>query len=893
MPRRYRLPPPATMRKAGRGVTQGFGGYAERASTALVSGGAGDAPPPRRTVDANVPGACLMLVRFVDGDSGGNAVVTVHDPHANVAALVAALAPGRPPATVAVDGREVRCAQPLDRAGIGDGSEVVIAAGRGSDAPSARTRAVAELVVVDGLDVGRRLPLPPGHHVVGRSDDGPKGAVADLAVADPTVSRRHLDVTVAADATVTVADAGSTNGSTLDGRPLDASATVAPAGTVISCGATRLLLEAPPIAASRLPPPCRGATTRPLHRRPRPPFPEGEAPLAAPAPPDPPPAVTPVGVVGVAASLALGGLMVVLLHAWTYAAFALLGPVLLVANAVDSRRRRRRWRRGGDRRRYRELAGFADALAQRGQAERRRRRRLHPGPAAAVEQTRTAPQSCWQRRASDPDAYLVSLGSGTVPWVPPVVGDPAGWPEDLAALVERHRALDGAAVACPLDPAAPIAVVGHRSAAVGLVRSIVVQAVVDQGPADLGVAVLAGEEHALAWDWCGWLPHARRPDGDHLLAGDAAAGEAVAAALIGPTRGPDREAAGPLRTIVVIDDPDQLGARRSPARSLLRTAADPGTGLVAVVVVEHPHDVPAACRTVLQVTEAGELAGPPWLVAGPARLAGVAVDTAEEVARRLARFDDPELDDADRHLPATVALGDLLTFDASSPRAVAARWRAAGWDPHAHGVIGVAQDGPLVVDLVADGPHGLVAGTTGAGKSELLRTLVASLALGATPVHLTFVLVDFKGGSAFDACSRLPHVTGVVTDLDDHLAARALRCLEAELRHRERCLREAAVDDLAAYRRRAVSGSGRLEALPRLVVVIDEFATLAAEVPDFVDALVAVAQRGRSLGVHVVLATQRPSGAVSDHIRANTNLRVALRVQDEGDSRDVIDRPDA
>ena len=192
------------------------------------------------------------------------------------------------------------------------------------------------------------------------------------------------------------------------------------------------------------------------------------------------------------------------------------------------------------------------------------------------------------------------------------------------------------------------------------------------------------------------------------------------------------------------------------------------------------------------------------------------------------------------------------------------------------------------IDFVADGPHGLVGGTTGAGKSELLRTLVAGLAASVDPDHLTFVLVDFKGGSAFDECARLPHTVGMVTDLDQHLAERALRCLEAELRHRERVLRDAGAVDLPDYLRK-----GLPEPLPRLLVIIDEFATLKAELPEFIDALVGVAQRGRSLGVHLLLATQRPQGAISDNIRANTNLRIALRVQEPTDSTDVIDVPDA
>jgi S-DNA-T family DNA segregation ATPase FtsK/SpoIIIE len=162
---------------------------------------------------------------------------------------------------------------------------------------------------------------------------------------------------------------------------------------------------------------------------------------------------------------------------------------------------------------------------------------------------------------------------------------------------------------------------------------------------------------------------------------------------------------------------------------------------------------------------------------------------------------------------------------------------------------------------------------------------VAGLAVRSSPSDVTFLLIDYKGGSAFDVCAGLPHVVGVVTDLDERLAERALRSLHAELRRRERLLRAGGAGDITAYR--------GVEPMPRLVVVVDEFAGLATELPDFLGALVRVAQRGRSLGIHLVLATQRPAGVVSDDVRANTNLRIALRVQDGADSVDVIGTDDA
>ncbi|MDP8910933.1 MAG: FtsK/SpoIIIE domain-containing protein, partial [Actinomycetota bacterium] len=202
--------------------------------------------------------------------------------------------------------------------------------------------------------------------------------------------------------------------------------------------------------------------------------------------------------------------------------------------------------------------------------------------------------------------------------------------------------------------------------------------------------------------------------------------------------------------------------------------------------------------------------------------------------------------------------------------------------------IGATASGALTVDLRRDGPHGLAAGTTGAGKSELLQTLVAALSFLRPPTRATFLLIDYKGGAAFKECVRLPHAVGFVTDLDSHLTHRALISLNAELRRRESILRDAGAKDLVEMERLDPE-----RAPASLIIVIDEFATLVKEVPEFVDGVVDVAQRGRSLGVHLLLATQRPAGVVSANIRANTNARIALRVNDSGESEDVIGAPDA
>ncbi|MGH3261941.1 MAG: FtsK/SpoIIIE domain-containing protein, partial [Trebonia sp.] len=283
-----------------------------------------------------------------------------------------------------------------------------------------------------------------------------------------------------------------------------------------------------------------------------------------------------------------------------------------------------------------------------------------------------------------------------------------------------------------------------------------------------------------------------------------------------------------------------------------------------------------------------------------------APDWCARLARSIAPIRDVSTDDDTDAIPGAARLLDLLALDASGTdlggtdlggtdmaRAITARWRAGGRSTVA--VVGVSYDGPLGIDISKDGPHGLIAGTTGSGKSELLQTLVASLAVANRPDELTFVLVDYKGGSAFADCARLPHTVGMVTDLSPHLVERALTSLSAELTRREHLLATAGAKDIEDYQHALETAppDGVLTPLPRLVIVIDEFASLVRDLPDFVTGLVNIAQRGRSLGIHLLLATQRPSGVVSADIRANTNLRIALRVTDKGESCDVIDTPEA
>lgn len=236
---------------------------------------------------------------------------------------------------------------------------------------------------------------------------------------------------------------------------------------------------------------------------------------------------------------------------------------------------------------------------------------------------------------------------------------------------------------------------------------------------------------------------------------------------------------------------------------------------------------------------------------------------------------------------SSLGLGAGMGVGASLNTGIGAQWGTNS--PGALTVpVGIGEDGSaLWLDLVAQGPHMLVAGTTGSGKSEFLQSLVFGAAARYSPVELHLVLVDYKGGAGLGAAAQLPHTISLVTDLDPSESGRALVGLRKELQRRERLFAEHSITRIEDYNRRLGLGS-----LARLLIVVDEFRALADDQPDFIPSLVRLAAQGRSLGIHLVLATQRPSGAITPDMRANITLRACLRVADEADSLDVLGVPD-
>jgi DNA segregation ATPase FtsK/SpoIIIE, S-DNA-T family len=797
---------------------------------------------------------------------------------ATVGDLLDVLPDGTNARGIVLDGRFCHADLALSEIGLYEGAHIVP-----SDAvPDNREGATAalELRVIAGFDAGQRVPLGPGGVVAGRDPE------CDVVLRDDGVSRRHLRVQPSPGGLrATVTDLESVNGTWVEGTRITEPTDVEPK-TVFEAGDVAFTIS--PCVPGLPVDPLREANlagTIPFNRPPRVRSQAHDQPLTVPDEPGETsrPRFSIASAVG---PLVLGAVMVIVLHNIIYALFMLLSPVLVVGSWLEQRRHARRSSRGGQREYAQGLADFRAEIGRRQAEELARRREAFPD-LAEIDRRAIAPDPrLWERRPEHDDFLKLTAGLGDVPFSP-ALSDRRPPPKDAEAVLAEHGSLRLAPVAVELAKGGVVGIVGEREQALALARGLLCQAAVLHGPADVAIAAFTDEPTRGDWDWVKWLPHTRDSGGGSGR--QLAIGPSAGAALVSELT--ERDENDPRSVLAVLDSPELIEGRGAAGRALLRA----GKQVSGIVLARSAERLPAACTTVVELAEqAGEavLSLPPTgQRVDPLLVAGLSAETARECALALARFEDSDLQLLGGSLPDHVGLLSVSGIGEPAGAELREQWRSEVPEASLVATFALSEDGPLHVDLVADGPHGLIAGTTGAGKSELLRSLVAALAAKHSPDRVNFVLIDYKGGSAFAQCAELPHTVGMVTDLDDHLGERALRSLEAELRYRERVLRDHRASDLIEYSR-LVAG-GRAEPLPRLLVIIDEFATLAAELPDFVPSLVGIAQRGRSLGVHLILATQRPSGAVSENIRANTNLRVCLRVQTPQDSVDVIDSPAA
>ena len=599
--------------------------------------------------------------------------------------------------------------------------------------------------------------------------------------------------------------------------------------------------------------------------------------------------------------------------------FATLGFIFV---QIDRQRKQRAQQVTGSRTEYLRYLSSVRATAR--EAADQQRRALtwhHPAPAAlpslAEERSRV-----WEHHASDPQFLHVRYGLCAQPLalelVPPDSTpledvDPAS-ASALHRLLVVHRTQPDLPASVNLRAFDRVEICGEEEQARSLARSIICSATAFQSPEHLVVAVLCTEEQLAHWDWVKWLPHALSRESTDAIGPLRMVATSLTdlAALLPsdlserPRFGADDREATPH--ILLVTD----GFELPPGNHVV-----PPDGLHGVTVLDLPtrwdeledatrrrlernSALPHGTRTTVPLTAVR-------LRAEPVRASGDQCDvaTAEAFARRLTPLHSVTVATSDEGAGGEISgpsdfmdllgLGDVHAFEPSTA------WRSRPSRDRLRVPIGLGESGgPIHLDIKESaqqgmGPHGLCIGATGSGKSEFLRTLVLGLAMTHSPEQLNMVLVDFKGGATFAGMSQMPHVSAVITNLSQELTLvdRMQDALSGEMVRRQELLREAG--NFASIRdyERARAGGEELAPLPSLFIVVDEFSEMLSAKPEFIDLFVAIGRLGRSLGLHLLLASQRLEEGRLRGLESHLSYRVGLRTFSAQESRSVLGVPDA
>ncbi|MFC9897690.1 type VII secretion protein EccCa [Nocardia sp. NPDC127579] len=535
----------------------------------------------------------------------------------------------------------------------------------------------------------------------------------------------------------------------------------------------------------------------------------------------------------------------------------------------------------------------------------------HPAPTDL--QSIVGTRRMWERRPGDPDFGHVRVGIGSHRLATKLARPETGPLEDLEPVstvalrrfVRTHAVVHGLPTAVSLRAFPAVNIGGELDATRMLVRSMLMEFTTFHGPDHAAVAIICADPDAETWSWAKWLPHLQHP---------------VERDGVGPARmmyrslaefetamGPDllergrftrnAQSTGRVHLLVVIDDGFVSGTER--------LVSDAGLDAVTVLDLTAPESGLAVRRGLQLVVADGMVAAKSSV--GVEKFAGPDLVTAAEaaaLARDLARYriatavQMMNLDDDRRADPGLMALLKISDAAQIEPAVV---WRPRSDRERLRVPIGVTPDGTAVeldIKEAAEngmGPHGLCIGATGSGKSEFLRTLVLSLVTSHSPDQLNLVLVDFKGGATFLGLDALSHVAAVITNLEEELSMvdRMKDALSGELNRRQELLRSAGnFANVTEYEKARATGA-RLDPLPALFIVVDEFSELLSQKPDFADLFVMIGRLGRSLRVHLLLASQRLEENKLRGLDSHLSYRIGLRTFSANESRAVLGITDA
>ncbi|WP_209883910.1 type VII secretion protein EccCa [Nocardia goodfellowii] len=537
----------------------------------------------------------------------------------------------------------------------------------------------------------------------------------------------------------------------------------------------------------------------------------------------------------------------------------------------------------------------------------------HPEPALIWMLAGTS--RMWERRAGDKDFCHARIGIGGQRLATRLVAPETGPVEELEPIaavslrrfVRAHSTVPDLPTAIAVKGFATIALDGERAEARDMTRAMLLQLCMFQAPDQVLVAIVAGPDTAREWEWTKWLPHTQHPDAQDGIGTQRMFYGSIREAMTGlhpmlATRvrySRNQPANANLVHIVIVVDGGLLEAEDDQLRE---------SGYEGVTIIDLCGYAPrlAVSRGIKMVIENGECIGR-GATGNQERFATIdriSVQQAQQVARRLAPYraatqKSSDVESSEAEVISTWAqlmnLGDIGTFNPEHA------WRPRYGRERLRVPFGVGADGlPVELDIkeAAEsgmGPHGLCIGATGSGKSEFLRTLVLSLLATHSPDQLNLVLVDFKGGATFLGLDGVPHVAAVITNLEEEadLVDRMRDALAGEMNRRQEVLRQAGnFANVSEYEKARAAGAD-LDPLPALFVVLDEFSELLTQHPDFAELFVMIGRLGRSLHVHLLLASQRLEEGKLKGLESHLSYRIGLKTFSANESRQVLGVPDA
>lgn len=534
---------------------------------------------------------------------------------------------------------------------------------------------------------------------------------------------------------------------------------------------------------------------------------------------------------------------------------------------------------------------------------------MYPDNRTKIAIVRERQRRMWERTPANSDFLSFRLGIGEVPFTVRIktpktdeITKPSQLLSEAIALKTKYGMIPNAPVVYDLKIAAPLGIIGKREDVLGAARNLVMDIATHHSYDEVKIVMVFPEHEKSEWESFRWIPHVF--DNDHetrYMACDKRGVKTLFARLYEEIklRELSRKSSTTKEEIqlpvyLFLIGSQELVQNETLMSYLLHPQKE--LGVFSVMFFDTLERLPKDCLGIVSVdNNAGKLVkytNEQWIfIADKTSIAEADLFSRNMASVRLKTIVDPS------NLPTTLSFLEIYKVQLPQELEIDRRWMAS--EPYTGLVapVGVTQNGQLQTINIGEGTrsygwHGLVGGTTGSGKSEFLQTLILSLAVNYHPQDVAFVLIDYKGGAMANAFKRLPHLAGIITNLGGNQTDRALISINSEIQRRQAVFNKVGVIHINDYQRKFRNGEVT-EPLPHLFIIVDEFAELKSEKPEFISGLVTASHVGRSLGIKLILATQKPSGVVNEEIRTNSGYKICFKVESPSDSKEVLSKPDA